>query len=182
MYSILLSALIGATAFRVRGDRFLGDWLEHNMLSRKAATELGRLVCAAAFGFTLSISTGIWLWSFAAALAFFGTLHQSHSFLNDIGKPENQNPKFMQYRMAFYDTCVMLIPVQVFMVLPGLLFNYEILLPFTRTALAIIPVLFLAPLIFNLAWKIPSRIPRLNQGIELGEALFGALLFGMVAV
>jgi hypothetical protein len=152
----MLGLLVGAIGFRLRGDAIF-----HEVTGRGATT--ARLVCWAIPTGLLALATVPWWASVLVALGFFlGAMPGWYGSL-DLGRREGS---------AVKDPLIMAARGLAWTILPALvIWQFDV-----GNAIALLIAGFACPLLYEAGYRIPSKIPYLRQGPEVGEALFGAAI------
>lgn len=152
----MLGLLVGAIGFRLRGDAIF-----HEVTGRGATT--ARLVCWAIPMGLLALTVVPWWASVLVALGFFlGAMPGWYGSL-DLGRNEGKVNR---------DRLVMAARGLAWTILPALvIWQFDI-----GNAIALLIAGFACPLLYELGYRTPSKIPYLRQGPEVGEALFGAAI------
>lgn len=155
-------ALLGGLAYRFRGGLFPQLSLPHTVR---------RLAFILALGASLYVSTGLW-WAWLLALAAYPGVAMGHGSYQDLGRGLQPDNEFIRPLVRFispwpegspgYDA--------IGLALTGLAASAPLAALhwwFGLVGLAKLPM-------YALGWIIPSKLPQLRRGPELGEFLFGA--------
>ena len=158
----LLGAIVGAIGFRLRGS----SWFEE-VTGRGATT--ARIVCWAIPMGALSLTNVPWQYSFLVGLGFFlGAIAGWWGCL-DLGR--NEGSAARDYIVMFFRGILWTLPPTI------------VVYPFDATAGAAMLIAgALCPVAYTIGWLVPSKIPNLRQGPELGEFIFGGMIGACVVL
>lgn len=163
MIGILVGALVGAIGFRLRGSALFEEWT-----GRGATT--ARIVCWAIPMGLISLMAVPWYAAPLVGLALYlGCLPGWYGAL-DLG--HNDGHKVRDY-------IVMFLRGLAWTVLAALVYAWAGNVP---GAYGLILAGALCPLAYTIGWAIPSTVPNLSRGPELGEVIFGAMIGAAVAL
>jgi hypothetical protein len=159
---VLFGALVGAVGFRLRGSDLFEQITGYG-------TTVARIVCWAIPMALLSLFHVPWEYIVVVGAAFY--LGAIFPWWGCIDLGHNDGSALRDYIVMFFRGLIWTVPA-------GL-----VVYQFDANAGLILALSgALCPLAYTIGWATPSKAPNLNQGPELGEFIFGAIVGAAVVL